>query len=311
MNASPLGNGLNLIDLETAGIKKFIASYVLRGDKAIIVETGPTSSIPNLLSALSELKVKVEDVAYVAVSHVHLDHGGGVGTLLKHLPNAKAVVHPRGVSHLVDPEKLWAQSRMVLGDDIADLYGKPEPISADRIVAGSDGLILDAGRGASLRVVETLGHASHHLSFYAGSLRGIFSGDAAGIYLGDLDVVVPTVPPPFRLDLTLESLTKLIVLKPESLFYSHFGRAGDAARRLRAYGEQLRLWAKLAAEGVARGESVEAIGTRIFAVDPDAGKALGYLRGHRVLRGTVLGESVEGVVRYVEKFGSAGSRDVP
>ncbi len=295
-----------MVDLETAGIEKFIASYILVGPKTMIVETGPTSSIPNLLSALSELNVKVEDVAFVAVSHIHLDHGGGVGALLKHLPKARVVVHPRGVAHLVDPEKLWEQSRMVLGDEVADSYGKPEPVSADKIVAGSDGMVLDLGGGVCLRVVETLGHASHHLSFYASSLGGVFSGDAAGIYISDLDVVVPTVPPPFRLDMTLDSLDKLISLEPEFLFYSHFGEADNAVRRLGAYGEQLRLWARVAGEGLAGGEGVEEVRTRIFDADPNAAKALDYLRGHRVLRGTVLGESVEGVVGYVKKFGLAG-----
>jgi glyoxylase-like metal-dependent hydrolase (beta-lactamase superfamily II) len=303
LKVSALDEHLFLVDVETAGIEKFIASYVLVGSKVLIVETGPTSSIPNLVSGLVKLGVKFEDVAFVAVSHIHLDHGGGVGALLKRLPNARVVVHPRGVAHLVNPEKLWDQSRMVLGEEIVDLYGKPEPVSADRIVGAVDRMVLDVGEGVSVRVLETLGHASHHLSFYEFSGGGLFPGDAAGIYLSDKDVVVPTTPSPFRLDMTLNSLDKLIELKPEFLFYSHFGKACDAVERLRAYGEQLWLWAKAAKEGLACGESVDEIRMRIFEADNGVRRVLDYLKLHRVLGGTVLGESVEGVVGFVEKFG--------
>jgi glyoxylase-like metal-dependent hydrolase (beta-lactamase superfamily II) len=114
LHTKEIGKNLFIIDLETGGIPKIIASYVLKGDKTIIVETGPSSSIPNLLSGLKELDVKTDDVAYVAISHVHIDHGGGAGCLLKLLPNAKVIAHPRGVPHLVNPEKLWLQAKEVL-----------------------------------------------------------------------------------------------------------------------------------------------------------------------------------------------------
>lgn len=105
---------LFLIELETGGFKNLIGSFVLKGAKTIIVETGP-SSIPNLLSGLEELDVMVQDVAYIALSHVHLDHGGGAGSLLKFLPNAKVLVHPRGATHLVNPERLWLQLKKGAG----------------------------------------------------------------------------------------------------------------------------------------------------------------------------------------------------
>jgi glyoxylase-like metal-dependent hydrolase (beta-lactamase superfamily II) len=106
---------LHMIDAEASGIKNFIASYVLKGKQVALVETGPTSAVPNLLFGLGQIGINPDDVAYVAVSHIHLDHGGGAGTLLKHLPNAKVIVHPRGAPHLANPEKLWQQSQQVLG----------------------------------------------------------------------------------------------------------------------------------------------------------------------------------------------------
>jgi glyoxylase-like metal-dependent hydrolase (beta-lactamase superfamily II) len=134
MHTTRLRDNLDLVDVETAGIENFVASYILKGEKTAIIETGPSSSIPNLLQALQKLNVQKETVSFVAVSHIHLDHGGGAGTLLKSLPNAKVIVHYRGAPHLANPEKLWQQSCEVLGK-ITDLYGPPEPVPVERIVS--------------------------------------------------------------------------------------------------------------------------------------------------------------------------------
>jgi len=301
MQITKLENHLYQIDVETAGIKNFIASYVLKGKQVAMVETGPTSSVPNLLSCLKELNVKPEDVTYVAVSHIHLDHGGGAGTLLKHLPKTKVIVHQRGAPHLANPEKLWQQSKEVMGS-IAEMYGKPEPIPEERLVAATDGMIFDIGNNVSLKVIETLGHASHHLSYYEPLSEGIFPGDAAGIYLKEIDVIVPTTPPPFRLDIALASLDKLIRLKPRVLYYSHFGKAYNAVEKLQTYAQQLVLWAKIAKEGMENKESLKVLSKRIMESDKAIQQAKEYIKTHPVLRETVLNESVQGFTGFVEKF---------
>jgi len=304
MSVTRLEEHIDLIDAETAGIKNFIASYVLSGKKVAMVETGPASSVPNLLSGLKKLNVEPAEVAYVAVSHVHLDHAGGVGTLLKYLPNAKVIVHPRGASHLVHPQKLWEQSKLVLGS-ITKLYGEPEPVPEDRILNAPDGMTFDLGNGVELKVVETLGHASHHQSYYEKSNDGIFPGDAAGIYLNEINVIVPTTPPPLRLDVALASLDKLISLKPRSLYYSHFGKAANGVEKLNAYVRQLKLWAEIAKQGLNRGDGLAAISDRIIEKDDSLRRALNYVKIHPVLGETVLSNSVQGVVDFVEKSGAA------
>ncbi len=302
MNVTKVEDSIYLIDAETAGMKNFIASYVLKGERVAMVETGPASSVPNLLSGLKYLKIKPDDVAYVAVSHIHLDHAGGAGTLLKHLPNAKVVVHPRGAPHLAHPKKLWEQSKLVLGK-ITELYGEPEPVHEDRIIAANDGMTLDLGNNMRLRVVETLGHSSHHQSYYETLSRSIFPGDAAGIYLNEIGVIVPTTPPPLRLNLALESINKLAGLKGASLLYSHFGKASDTTEKLQTYVQQLRLWATIAKKGIDNKESLEAISKRIVESDVALQRALDYVKVHPVLGETVLGNSVYGIVDFVEKFG--------
>lgn len=307
MHTAKLEEHIYLIDVETGGIENFIASYVLRGKQAAIIETGPTSSVPNLIAGLKSLDVRLDDVAYVAVTHVHLDHGGGVGTLLKSLPNARVVVHPAGAPHLVNPQKLWQQSVEVQGKQIADLYRAPEPVPAERIVAVADGMTFDLGNNVTFRVVETLGHASHHQSYYETLTRGLFPGDAAGIYLRPLNVVVPTIPAPFRLDGALASLEKLISLNPRALYYSHFGKATDAVEKLRAYEQQLKLWVSIAEEGLKNHQSFELIRDSIVKHDDSLRDALQAMRDHPILSETVLNNSVYGAIKYVERFGNVSA----
>jgi glyoxylase-like metal-dependent hydrolase (beta-lactamase superfamily II) len=302
MKVTKIDNHLHLIDIEPCGIENFIASYFLRGKQAALVETGPASAVRNMLAALKEIGVKSEEVAYVAVSHVHLDHAGGAGALLKRLPNAKLVVHRRGAPHAVNPERLWTQAKQVLGD-IAETYGKPEPVPEERIISAADGMVFDLGNHVELRAVETLGHASHHLSYYEPSSEGILLGDAGGIYLNELDTIVPTTPPPFRLDMALASLEKLINLEPRCLYYTHFGKADKAVEKLEAYSRQLKLWATIAKQGMENGESLEAISDRIFREDAAAKMAASHIRSHLFLSKTVAYKSVQGIVDYVKEFG--------
>jgi len=303
MSVVKIGENLFLIDVETGGFRKLIASYVLRGRKTAIVETGPTSSIPNLLSGLRELNVELEDVIYVAISHIHIDHGGGVGTLLKYLPKAQVIVHQRGASHLANPEKLWLRSKEVL-KGVAEIYGAPEPVAEDRIIMAMDGMSFDIGDNVGLKVVETPGHSSHHLSYWEASSRGIFTGDAAGIYLNEFDVIVPTTPPPFCLDVALASLDKLSRFKPNFLCYSHFGKASDALVKFKTYVQRLRLWTSLARIGVRNREGIESISEKIIMNDETIQIAAGYIKTHPILKEIAIKNSVQGLVDFLEKTGS-------
>jgi len=288
-----------MVELETGGFKNLICSYVIKGRKPFLVESGPTNSIQNLLTALEQLDVKVDDVEFVAITHVHLDHGGGAGTLLKSLPNAKVIVHPRGMSHLIDPERLWTSSRKVLGF-VSDIFGKPEPVPKDRVIPVTEGS-FDLGGGAKLTVLETVGHASHNLSFQESFNGGVFPGDAAGTYLPEFDVVVPTTPPPFYLDAALVSLDKLISLKPTALYFSHFGKALNAKQRLEDYKIQLQLWAKIAEEGMKKNWSLEQIHDRIIMEDNVMGLTKDFVMSHRIYSKTVLENCVRGFIEYAKQ----------
>lgn len=299
MHTKEIGKKLFLVDLETGGIKNLICSYVIKGKKTILVESGPTSSVPKLLSGLKELDVKLEDIEYVAVTHVHLDHGGGAGSLLKFLPNAKVLVHPRGMPHLVNPERLWQSSQEALGF-VSEIFGKPEPVPKERIIALTEGS-FDLDDGGKLTVIETLGHASHNLSFHESLNGGVFPGDAAGTYFPEFDVVMPTTPPPFHLGMALESVDKIIRLKPTVLYYSHFGKTSDAVQRLVDYKLQLELWDRIAQDGVKKNQSLGEIRDRILVEDKVMIQLSDYLKSHRIYSRTALLNSVQGFIDYAKK----------
>lgn len=304
MHTKKLNDHLYLVDLKPLGIEKFIASYVLTGNKTMIVETGPTTSIGNLLAGLREIAIGNDDIDYVAVSHIHIDHAGGSGRLLEHLPNARLLAHPRGVPHLVKPEKLWRQTKQVLGE-IADMYGKIHPVPEGRIVKATDGMTVELGDNVRLKVLETLGHASHHLSFYENSSRGVFTGDAAGVYLERIGAIIPTAPPPFNLEMALTSLDRLIELRPEKLYYTHFGVGGDAVRRLEAYVSQLKLWAEVIHEGIENHEDLEMIYEKILEKDALTRKAADFIKDHLVLRRGVVMQNIHGLIEYFYKTSHA------
>ena len=299
MSTVRFGPHIFLIDLKPGGFSHFIASYVIKAEKVAIVESGPVVTLPNLLAGLRTINVSTKDVDYVAVSHVHLDHGGGAAKLLGYLPNAKLVVHKRGVPHMANPERLWTQARQVLGK-VAELYEKPVAVAEERIVAAEDGMVLDLGEGVELMVLETLGHASHHQSLYEKASRGVFPGDAAGIYIPEFDVIIPTTPPPLRLEAALASIEKLKQLKPEVIYYSHFGKANNALEKLKTHADQLKLWAEIVTEKIRDEATLEEMKEEIERRDPALSKVKGYLATHPILsRGAII-QSIQGFEGYLK-----------
>ncbi len=299
MHTKEIGKGIFQIDLETGGFKQLIASYILRGEKNLIVDSGPTSSIPNLLLGLKEIGIKPQDVSYLALTHIHVDHGGGVGTLLKSLPKAKVIVHPRGLTHIVDPARLWAASKETLGF-AAETFGAPEPVPQDKILLASEGLTFNLGAGLTLKTIETPGHAAHNLSYYEHLNKSLFAGDSAGAYFPEYETVFPTTPPPFRPDVALISIDKMIKLNPEALCYSHFGKASNATKRLREYAIQIEMWLNIIKENIKLGKSDVEIREAIFQEDDTVQHIIPMLKANAFHRKTLIENSVQGFIDFAK-----------
>jgi glyoxylase-like metal-dependent hydrolase (beta-lactamase superfamily II) len=269
----------------------------LKGEKTLIVETGPTSSIPRLMLGLKELDVGLDEIDYVALSHIHIDHGGGVGTLIKNLPNAKIIVHPKGFQHLKDPTKLWKSSQETLGY-VAELFGRPEPVSEERIIVADEGAVFDLGEDLFLRTLGAVGHATHSLGFYEQLNGGLFPGDAAGAYFPEFNAVFPTTPPPFRPDMALVSLEKFIKLKPKVLYYSHFGEASEAVKRLIEYYDLIKMWLNIVQEDLHRGLSSDIIWEHIVCQDENVQRVLADLNANQINRKALIENSLQGFIEF-------------
>jgi glyoxylase-like metal-dependent hydrolase (beta-lactamase superfamily II) len=247
MNTRNFGPGISLkeVTLPIPGREGTLGVYLIQAPKIALIDLGPASSLPSLLTALNDLSIKPQDVDFILSTHIHLDHLGGLSQALRLMPRAQVVVHPKGIRHLLDPVRLWEGSCEMLGEIALD-YGKPDPVDEDRLLPAEDGMIIDLGN-LSMEVFLTPGHAPHHLSYLIRSGGILFPGEAAGVYFPDTGVTRPASPPPFDLRKSLASVQKMIDARPAEIFYSHFGSSPDALTRLRHYREQLLFWGRTVA----------------------------------------------------------------
>lgn len=230
------------------------ALYLLiEGGRAAFIETGTSRSVPDALDVLRHKGLSPEQVAYVIPTHVHLDHAGGAGEMMRRFPNAKLVVHPRGARHLIDPTKLIAGVTAVYGAEaVARDFGEIVPVDAARTIEAPDDFALDLN-GRTLRFLDTPGHARHHFCVWDERSRGIFTGDTFGLSYRELDTdqgpfVFPTTTPvQFEPEALHASLDRLLGLRPRYLYLTHFGRIAapeHAARQMHELIDALVVMAK-------------------------------------------------------------------
>lgn len=269
MELQAIAPGIQLLPLHAPlpGFERYFGAYLFLGKKKAIIDPGPGVTIPGLLAGLAAAAVPLEDVDYLILTHIHMDHAGGAGTLLKRMTKATVVAHPRARRHLVNPAVLHEASVKTLGQ-LAIAYGPLDPVPEERILDASDSMRLDLG-GLTAELHLTPGHAPHHLAVHEPSSRAVMSGDLAGVCLEG--ACRPETPPPFRLHETLRSLDRLIALRPELLCYAHLGCYPHAVARLEATKRTLLAWRDTIAAQA--GAAPEAILAALRRQDP----GLGYL----------------------------------
>jgi glyoxylase-like metal-dependent hydrolase (beta-lactamase superfamily II) len=244
------------------------AGYLIEGPAPVLVETGSQSSVPALLAALAELGVAPAELAGVAVTHIHLDHAGGVGDVAAAFPRATVYVHERGARHLADPDRLVASAAMVYGDLLDTLYGRLSPTPPERIHVLEDGEDIVIGPGRVLTTVDSPGHAKHHLALHDSESGILFAGDAVGVRLPDAGVLRPSTPPPdFDLDQALGSLRKFADRSPSGIALAHYGLVPDPSTILEEADGTLRRWADVAERAWREGRDIAAALDDAFAAD--------------------------------------------
>ena len=218
-----------LLDLIQGGQPGRFSGYLLTAPRPAIIEPGSKLDVPRWLEALEHLGIPRDEIAYVVVTHIHLDHGGGAAALLRELPSARVVVHPAGARHLVNPERLIQGARAIFGERLERCFGLPDPAAPERIEVVEDGETLDLGAGHRLRFLEARGHARHQHMILDEGTGMLFSADELGVrYLpasgDDRDYVLPsTVPNQFDPDAMLVSARRVRSLGPTGVLFSHFG----------------------------------------------------------------------------------------
>ncbi|MDK2795168.1 MAG: hypothetical protein PWQ58_367 [Archaeoglobaceae archaeon] len=237
MNIIEASDNLYLVDLpqEIEGFRKFISCWIIKnGSSAVLVDIGPKATIPKLIEALNYLGIR--KVEFVLLTHIHLDHSGGIAELLEKFPTARVVAHKSAREHLVNPEKLWRASVEAIGS-IAEIYGKPKGIEVEKIYEGK----IDFA-GEEIKVIETPGHASHHQSYLFGEF--LFIGECAGVHvpLKNDYYLRPATPPKFHYESAMNSLEKLLKLGSKRVCFAHFGFKRDSVEIVERAIKQLKLW---------------------------------------------------------------------
>ncbi|MST34810.1 MBL fold metallo-hydrolase, partial [Acidimicrobiaceae bacterium USS-CC1] len=207
--------GVIEIDTLLGGWERVTAGYLIEGPAPVLVETGSQSSVPATLAALEALGVGPADLAGIAVTHIHLDHAGGVGDLARVFPRATIYVHQKGARHLADPARLVASAATVYGDLLDTLYGRLDPTPQERIHVLEDGEEVVIGPGRALTTIDSPGHAKHHLALHDSESGLLFAGDAVGVRLPDAGVLWPATPPAdFDLELACRSIGRFRDRRP-------------------------------------------------------------------------------------------------
>lgn len=232
----PLAHGIHVID---TGFHRdaFDAAYlIVENGRAAFVDSGTNDSVPRLLAALEATGLARDAVDFVIATHVHLDHAGGVGLLMTHLPNAQLVVHPQGAPHLIEPSRLMAGARAVYGDEeVARTYGDVIGVPAERVLRTADRMTI-ALAGRPLQFLDTPGHARHHHCIWDARSRGFFTGDTFGLSYRDFDTAqgawaMPTTTPvQFEPDALRNSIERMLAYAPACMYVTHYGRVADVPR---------------------------------------------------------------------------------
>ncbi len=251
---APIAPGITLIDLEYLGEQRSVAAVVLAGQGAVaLLDPGPTTTLDTLRRRLAELGASISDIESVLLTHIHLDHAGCTGTLVRENPRIRVYVHARGAAHVIDPARLLRSATMIYGDRMAELWGDVAPVPAANVsVLEAENALHIAGR--PVRAAYTPGHAWHHVAYLDETSGVAFVGDTLGERYPGQSYVLPVTPPPdVDLERWSESLRRIRAWDPSQVVVTHFGAYPDAARHIDDLAAHLDSWAELVRASLADG----------------------------------------------------------
>lgn len=269
VDVSEVAENIYMIDAQLCSIAKLGSVYLLNEEKKVLVDSGPSSSASVVLDGIRQVGVRPEDINYIIVSHIHLDHGGGAGVLLKHMPQAQVVVHHKGAKHLMAPAELLDSSIEALGAEIIAQQGEVVPIEPHRLKLVHDNDTIRLSEKQVLDFIDAPGHAPHELCIYERRNGGLFVGDALGLNLAGGRVLLQCHPPPsFNPQVCISTIERLKGLNATSVYFAHFGAANKVQETLQLAIDKLRSYHTLMAKAVEDNtldKAAEAISAQIRA----------------------------------------------
>ncbi|WP_406687339.1 MBL fold metallo-hydrolase [Rossellomorea vietnamensis] len=251
MSIYSIDSRISLVDLMDLSLKERTGSYIINEEALTIIETSASPSIPHLKKGLSKLNINLEDIQYIILTHIHLDHAGGAGLFLKECPNASIIVHPKGRRHLIDPTRLIAGARAVYGEKFDELFDPIVPIPEERILVMDHGEKLGLSDTCTLTFYHTQGHAEHHLSIFDSASKGMFTGDTCGIQytIGSKRFYFPsTSPNQFDPEKMKTSIHLYRSLPLDRLYFGHYGVSEEVSFALTEVEKWLDLFLKKSEE---------------------------------------------------------------
>ena len=299
-----LAAGLDYVDLNFLGVPQIIATAVLHGSAGVaLIDPGPSTTLDSLKQSLRRKGVSISDVRQILLTHIHLDHAGATGALVRENAAIEVFVHERGAPHLIDPAKLLASAGRLYGADMGRLWGDFLPVPADRVRALQGEERITVG-GRELEVAYTPGHASHHVSYFDPSSGVAFVGDTAGIRRQGRDFIMPPTPPPdVDLDAWRASEDRILSWDPDTLFLTHFGPFHGARVHFQDMTERLAAWSGIVRRLLADGSLNEEQRLQGFMNEAllDLKRKVGAFEAEQYGRAGRLDYSWQGLSRYWKK----------
>ncbi|PWA13267.1 MBL fold metallo-hydrolase [Pueribacillus theae] len=265
-----LGNRIHLIDGFDLGFENRTGTYVINEEKLTLIETCASPSIPYILQGLEDLHINPEQVEYIIVTHIHLDHAGGAGLLMEKCPNAKLVVHPKGARHMADPSRLIQGAKAVYGEKFEQFFSPILPVPEERILIKGENDTLRISDHCELLFLDTPGHANHHFSIYDPVSNGIFVGDTLGIQHTHIEefgfkLFLPaTSPNQFDPDKTLHSMEKIKKMDVERIYFGHFSVTDQVEEAYRQIEYWLPVYVNTGKEVLSEGKEMNELADRLF-----------------------------------------------
>jgi glyoxylase-like metal-dependent hydrolase (beta-lactamase superfamily II) len=307
--ARGIAPGVHLVLEEDALAGGFSSVYLVSGPDLALIETGPSSSADRVIAGIRRAGFVPEEIRFIIPTHIHIDHGGGVGLMAEKIPDAEILLHPRAVRHMIDPTKLIESTAAIRGPDWEQMFGPVVPVPEDRIRPIDDGDIVYLG-DRELKVFYTPGHAPHHVSLQDSESGFLFGGETVGAYVSELDMILPAVTPPaFDLEGMLDDLKRLDRLDSPMLCFSHFAPTADVRRLLRKVGDRCTEWGEVILRELKATNDVDAVCHRL---KEDLFASLTGVRSRQAVKYTAYIESFAGrvaVLGYQDYFRRQGLLD--